>query len=869
MKRLLHHFRPIVLSATSCCAIVGISVFAQQASAQHIRADGTLESPTGVESVDDAHFKIGGGTRLGNNLFHSFERFSIPAQGSAVFNNAVDVANIISRVTGNQASNIDGLIETKGQDANLFFLNRNGIVFGPDAQLKVGGSFVASTAESLRFSNGIDFVSNGDRLNPLLSVSVPTGLQLGEASKRIEVNGSGYTTLSETPLKVNSSAGFSVGAGRTLALIGRAVDFDGGVVAAPGGHIEIGSVQSGLVRFGEGAKYFDYRDAEQFGKMTFSRRSLMDASSLLFNSAGSFYASGERGGSIQLQGENILFQGGSRALIQNYGAQASGNIKAAASDTFKIVAEVISEGRDPGLVTMSFGAGAGGHIEIIAPNILLKGDVSVGTDTFGPAASGRIVVTANQLMKFEVDQSIVPEGPEVSTIAYSSGAAGDLDISAGDMVMFGSGLTSRTLGSGASGLIKVAAERIALEGGGSISSSTLISGQGGDVDITADMINIGGVNPDSFVPSLIEAPTIGLGNAGSVSIYVRQLNLREGGRIGSSTLAYGDAGTVTITASDAITVDGTVPGSVNPSLITSAANVVDLELQQFFEAIGVFLPAVPTGNGGNITLNTPRLSVSNGAQVTARNDGSGNAGTLTANAGSIYLSDRAGITASTQQGGGGNIVLNLQDSLLLRRGSRLSAEAGGSGNGGNIVLNAPVIVALENSDITASAVQGAGGNIQINARAILGTAFRNQPTPESDITASSRFGVRGEVAINAVENDVSSGTVALPKNVTDPDGQIIAGCSNAPASQFVASGRGGLPSNPMIALQSTRLWSDVRETEPSSAERETVARASRELEALPTEAVDWIVNDQGQVALVDALNARSFGDLSSAACLKE
>ena len=157
------------------------------------------------------------------------------------------------------------------------------------------------------------------------------------------------------------------------------------------------------------------------------------------------------------------------------------------------------------------------------------------------------------------------------------------------------------------------------------------------MDITADVIDIAGINPFSFVPSLIEAPTTGTGDAGSVTVRTRQLFLREGGRIGSSTLADGDAGTVTIEASERVLVDGTVPGSVNPSLIISSANTVDLTLRRFFERTGVFLPVVPTGDSGNVTINAPNLVVSDGAQVTVRNDGTGDAGTLTANVGMVYF----------------------------------------------------------------------------------------------------------------------------------------------------------------------------------------------------------------------------------------
>ena len=94
-------------------------------------------------NLNGTAFEINNGIRSVNNLFHSFSQFSVPTNGSAIFNNVTDVQNIFSRVTGSQLSNIEGILKTQG-DANLFLMNPNGIVFGPNARLELGGSLLGT-----------------------------------------------------------------------------------------------------------------------------------------------------------------------------------------------------------------------------------------------------------------------------------------------------------------------------------------------------------------------------------------------------------------------------------------------------------------------------------------------------------------------------------------------------------------------------------------------------------------------------------------------------------------------------------------------------------------------------------------------------
>ena len=161
----------------------------------------------------------------------------------------------------------------------------------------------------------------------------------------------------------------------------------------------------------------------------------------------------------------------------------------------------------------------------------------------------------------------------------------------------------------------------------------------------------------------------------------------------------------------------------------------------------------------------------------------------------LFRSTGGSLSASTKLGGGGNIILDLQESLIMRNNSSIDTESLGTGNGGNIKINSPVIAGFEDSDIIANAEQGNGGNINITTQGIFGLQFREKLTLESDITASSQFGVNGEVEINNVGIKPSFTSLELPSKITD-NTQVESGCKSSSVNRFVVLGRGALPENP-------------------------------------------------------------------------
>jgi filamentous hemagglutinin family protein len=694
----------------------------------------------------------------------------VPTGGAAIFNNAPDVVNIFSRVTGGSISSIDGLIQANGS-ANLFLINPAGIIFGSNASLNIGGSFIGSTAQSFKFSDGTEF-STVNPAPPLLTINVPIGLQMGPEPGAITVQNTGHRMqfIQDANLQpANAPIGLSIALGQTLALIGGAVNLDGGILRAPSGHLELGSAQGSIVGINTTTAQwkFDYSHIQQFGNIQLLHQSLVETS-------------GAPAGSMNFQGRNIEVKDGSGALLVNQGSHNSGHLTLHASQSLEM--------KNPGtygfdhsfLWADNNSTGLGGNLLISAPHILLQDGAIIGARNFKIGKTGNIVVDAASTLEF-TGYSPTPVSSGLNNFNFGSGLGGDIQVNTGSLKLSNAGV---------------------------ILNSARGVGNGGNVIVNAaQQIEIVGQPLINLNPSGIIVSTFRQGNTGQLTISTPKLTLLEGGAVITSTLGRGNGGNAIVNVSQEILVSGVGKGTGtgNPSRIGAKAELVPLPLQRRYE-----LSPFPQGNSGDLVINTPKLTITDRGNVGTSHEGVGNAGDLYINSDRILLDSAGSITANTLSGEGGNLKLQAT-MIILRHSSNITATAGGSGNGGNITINAPIIAGFENSDIIANAVKGRGGNIQITTQGIFGLKFRPQLTPENDITASSQFGLNGTVAINNVTVDPTSGLVELPVVLADASRKMGSVCDRTEGSSFVYTGRGGLPENPLGRLETLQPWEDLRD----------------------------------------------------------
>ncbi|MGP1386007.1 MAG: two-partner secretion domain-containing protein [Thainema sp.] len=578
--------------------------------------------------------------------------------------------------------------------------------------------------------------------------------------------------------------------------------------------------------------------------------------------------------------------------------------------------------------------GNGGSIEITADSLTVANGAQIGATTSGDGNAGNVIVTVDDFVLLDgtspnreiisglgstVNQSAQGAGGEIEITANSltvtngaqvtastegKGNAGNITVTVGDSVLLngtnpngesvsglGSAVNPEAQGNG--GSVELIAEFLVVTNGAQIVASTFGNGSAGEVTVIVDdSVRLDGIGSNgkfrSGLFSTVE--TNAMGDGGNVELIAGSLEATNGAVINTSTFGDGNAGKIIVEIDDSVRLDGTTPNGILGSGLSSTVNQnaqgnggsVELAANSLFisSEAEIAVTSESQGSAGDVTLQMVEnieleqgLILSNSASLLSERGGN-----ISIDSSSLNMGNGSAILAETFNSQGGNIAVDLDSNLIMRNGSLVSTTAGtaqAGGDGGNIDITADFIIGVpqENSDIAADAFEGDGGQVNITALDIFGLEFRDQRTPLSDITASSEGGAAGITTFNQLTSvDVRQGLTELPENIVDPTGLIDRSCdvASAPESEFIITGRGGLPPEPSDRLNDNQFLDDLGpETMQTTAIQSSHQLSENEQNDRPDviqEAQGWIVNEAGQVQLIAAAPGASYERSAIAPC---
>ncbi|MEH2288932.1 two-partner secretion domain-containing protein [Nostoc sp.] len=737
--------------------ICGLSVWSPNCAFAEIIPDGTLPNNSSVK-LEGNNSIIEGGTQAGGNLFHSFREFSVPPNGAALFNNAADIQNIISRVTGGSASQIDGLIRAHGA-ANLFLINPWGIIFGKDARLNIGGSFVATTANALQFGNiGFFSATQKNIPSPLLTIN-PSALLFNQINQNAAIQNSSVAFAGQDPAGLNAF-GLRIPNGKSLLLVGGNVSIDGGRLNANGGRVELGGLaQAGTVALDVDSDNLSLRFPENVARSEVS----------LTNSSGVF-VTGAGGGNIAVNASNLEILGGSllsAGIGQGLGTSetvagditlnATGSIKVAGGSTVRNLVRFGSLGnggnitidsgsfllRDGAQLTAStFGQGNTGNVTVSAKNaVSLADNVAIlsTVEAYGIGKGGNININATTLSLIDRAQLLtLIRGASDPQMAGRGDAGnvninvtGSVDIANGKNGLSGIGSFMETGTEGNGGNITIDSGSLSLRDGAQLTALTSGLGNAGNVTVRArDAVSLAG---NTYIFSTVEAG--GVGKGGNIDINAATLSLIDGAQLTASTSGLGNAGNVTVRARDAVSLaKGDILSTVEAEGLGKGGNIdinaATLSLIDGAQLLTVTREAFATQpaerrDAGNVNIYvTGSVDIAGGKSgISSRVETGtvGNGGNITIDSGSFSLRDRAGITTLTSgQGNAGNVIVRALNTVSLANNAGIlsTVEAGGVGKGGNIDINAATLSLKDGVVLLSASTSGLGnaGNVTVNAK---------------------------------------------------------------------------------------------------------------------------------------------------------
>jgi filamentous hemagglutinin family protein len=763
-------------------------------------ADTTLG--TQVSSASN-NFTITGGQQRGQNVFHSFQDFSVPTNGSVTFINPADNRAIITRVTGNLFSDIDGKIDTQG--ANLFLINPNGIVFGANTQLNVGQTFVGSTANGIDFVNAdgqsYRFGTNGNDA-PLLTINptallTPARLILGGGNGEIKNLGTLQTTNPN----------------QYIGLIGGNVSMNGGQIIAPNGRVELGGLSAaGTVELGGEGNNFKAQFPTNVMK---SDVSVINQSKVNVSGAG--------GGDITINAGYLSLLG-VELLASTSGKGDAGNID------INVAGAVDIAGGNIFSKTELLGEGKGGKIGILSGSLALTNGAKIETSTSNKGDAGIINVTAKDAISLSNSKIIssvnaggngkggaidiksksgsltLNNGAKIETSTSNKGDAGIINVTAKDAISLSNSKIISSVnagGNGKGGAIDIKSESGSLKLTNAAEIETSISGNGeaGKIIVTAkDAISLS----NSKIISSVNKGGNGKGGAIDIKSESGSLTLTNGAKIETSISNKGDAGNVIVKAKDVSLTGASILSTVeaggegksgNINITTESLSLLDsASVKTIISAKSESDPQLKGGKGeaGDVIVTTTNdVSLSGNSKISSSVDkkaeGKGGKINISVTSGSLLLTKGGQIeTSISGKGVADDVTLTARDTISLSDSSTISskvnAAVGGEGRIGNINVTSGSLLLTNDAQIeTSTAGNGDAGKINVTAKDTVSLVDKSKIS--SDVKAGAE-GKGGDINIK-----VTSGSLLLTNDAqieTSTAGNGDAGKVNVTAKDTVS-----------------------------------------------------------------------------------
>lgn len=630
--------------------------------------------------------EIDGGTRVGNNLFHSFAIFSIAAGNTALWTrvagDGATLAHIINRVTGGTASRIDGTLATESMPgASFWFINPAGIVFGADAAVAVPNAAHFSTAGLLRLADGGTFVVTTPG-GSALTVAPPSAFGFLGGQGDITVTGAqpGFVGLDT---KLSFSAANLLIARSTIT----AGLFDFAAVGTSNRNLSVADPSA--VRFGNGR--IALTDSDLTALPGLQQNGGIRAMAARFDVIGSIFSSDS---TDRTAAGLKLFVGDLRVTASpNAGAPNSylGSFASGAGDAGAVAIRadtiLLSDSSSLSTQALATATGNAGNIGIDVGALTVESGATILSSAFGDSTTGEVRIDATTMM--------IRSGGSIESTTFGSGRGGDVLLRAATLSIDGGRIASEAeVGSkGDAGLVNIGVSgAVTLTNGGIVTSSSLGAGFAGFVGIAANTITLRGgssIQSDSFGPD-------GAG-AGEVQLNTRLLRVESKSEISSATEGAGFGGLLTISA-DRIVIDD---AAINSSSFGGA------------------------GTAGVIVVQTDDLAISNGGEITSSTTGAGNAGLISILTKKLALATNGQITTrTTGAGDAGDIEITATDIALASTGRINSAQTGAtaSGDAGRITITTDTLrIAPATATAISTSIDNAGqaGEIDITAKSIL------------------------------------------------------------------------------------------------------------------------------------------------------